>query len=67
MNKFVQDADWFRQYMPFAYDGVVVSYTNRNIIQALGRENHVNKYSMAIKFNAMVRSTRFRGLPIYSW
>ena len=45
----------------FAYDGIVVSYMDKNIINALGRENHVNKYSVAIKFNAMVRTTRFRG------
>lgn len=61
VKKFTDEADWFREYMPFAYDGVVISYTDKNIIKALGRENHVNKYSIAIKFNAMVRSTRFRG------
>lgn len=61
VKKFTDEADWFREYMPFAYDGVVISYIDKNIIRALGRENHVNKYSIAIKFNAMVRSTRFRG------
>lgn len=61
VKKFTEEADYFRTYMPFAYDGIVVSYLDKGIIEALGRENHVNKYSMAIKFNAMVRQTRFRG------
>lgn len=61
VKKFTDEAAWYRDYMPFAYDGIVVSYIDKNIINALGRENHVNKYSVAIKFNAMVRTTRFRG------
>lgn len=58
---FTEEADYFRSYMPFAYDGVVISYLDKYIIESLGRENHINKYSIAIKFNAMVRQTRFRG------
>ena len=61
VDRFVKEADYFRGYMPFAYDGIVVSYLDKQLIQSLGRENHVNKYSIAIKFNAMTRQTRFRG------
>lgn len=61
VNKFTKEAEWFRDYMGFAYDGVVISYINKNIINFLGRENHVNKYSIAIKFNPKVRTTHFRG------
>ena len=51
----------FRDYMQFAYDGIVVSYTDKNIINFLGRKNFVNKYSVAIKFGALIKKTRFRG------
>ena len=50
-----------RNMMPFMYDGVVISYRNPEIIKALGRENSINKYSMAIKFNPLVREAIFTG------
>ena len=59
--KFVKEAEALRPMMPFMYDGVVINYTDPNIIQALGRENSVNKYSMAIKFNPLVRQAVFTG------
>lgn len=59
--KFVKEAEALRPIMPFMYDGVVINYTDPNIIAALGRENSVNKYSMAIKFNPMVRQAIFTG------
>ena len=59
--KFVKEAEQLRPIMPFMYDGVVVSYTDPKIINFLGRENSVNKYSMAIKFNPMVRQAVFTG------
>ena len=37
------------------------SYTDQYLINALGRQNHVNKYSVAIKFGSIVKLTRFRG------
>ena len=61
VKQFVEDADWYRDYMPFAYDGVVVSYVDPTLVKTLGRENHINKYSIAIKFSPKVRQTRFRG------
>ena len=61
INEFTKTAEKMRGFMNFAYDGVVVSYTDRNLIEFLGRVNHINKYSIAIKFNPAVRYTRFRG------
>lgn len=59
--KFVKEAERIRPIMPFMYDGVVVSYADPRIIQALGRENSVNKYSVAIKFNPLVKQALFTG------
>ena len=59
--KFVKEAEQMRPMMPFMYDGVVISYRDKNIIKALGRENSINKYSMAIKFNPLKREAIFTG------
>lgn len=61
VKKFVEEAEYMRSFLPFMYDGVVVSYINESIRKSLGRENSVNKYSMAIKFNAMKKQTIFLG------
>ena len=59
--KFVKEAEAMRNMMPFMYDGVVISYRDPKIIEALGRENSINKYSIAIKFNTLVREAVFLG------
>lgn len=59
--KFIKEAETIRNIMPFMYDGVVISYRDPKIIKALGRENSINKYSMAIKFNPLVREAIFLG------
>lgn len=59
--KFVKEAEQMRPMIPFMYDGVVISYRDKNIIKALGRENSINKYSMAIKFNPLKREAIFTG------
>lgn len=59
--KFVKEAETMRAMLPFMYDGVVISYRDPKIIEALGRENSINKYSMAIKFNPLVREAVFIG------
>lgn len=59
--KFVKEAEAMRSVLPFMYDGVVISYRDPKIIKALGRENSINKYSMAIKFNPLSRETIFTG------
>lgn len=59
--KFVKEAEILRNILPFMYDGVVISYRDPKIIKALGRENSINKYSIAIKFNPLVREAIFTG------
>ena len=59
--RFVQEAETMRPMLPFMYDGVVISYRDPAIIEKLGRENSINKYSMAIKFNPLVREAIFTG------
>jgi len=59
--KFVKEAEAIRDIMPFMYDGVVVHYVDPQIRQMLGRQNSVNKYSMAIKFNPTVKDAIFTG------
>lgn len=61
IKRFVEEAEYMRNFMPFMYDGVVVSYIEDDLIQSLGRVNAVNKYSIAIKFNPLKKITTFRG------
>jgi NAD-dependent DNA ligase len=61
IKNFVEEAQAFRDYADFLYDGIVVSYLDEGIRQRLGRENYINKYSMAIKFNPMSKLTTFLG------
>jgi len=61
VKRFVEEAEYMRSFLPFMYDGVVVSYTDPAIVQRLGRFNSVNKYSIAIKFNALKKQTIFTG------
>lgn len=61
VKKFTEEADAFRDYALFMYDGVVVSYLDPIKIVKLGRKNSVNKYSIAIKFPSNVKRTIFTG------
>lgn len=61
INKFVKEMESIRDYMPYMYDGVVISYVDKGIRYKLGRSNFVNQYSMAIKFNPVKKYTVFRG------
>lgn len=61
IKKFAEEAIGARPYLNFMYDGIVVSYLDENIREALGRENFINKYSMAVKFDPMKKLTIFRG------
>lgn len=58
---FASNAEMMRYAVPFMYDGVVVSYRDPKIRNALGRENSINKYSIAVKFNPLKKETVFRG------
>ena len=61
IKKYVEEAEFARSYLQFMYDGVVLSYYDPVIRHTLGRVNSVNKYSVAIKFNALKKQTIFRG------
>lgn len=59
--QFLEEADYMRSTMNFAYDGIVVSYTNENMKMVLGRKNSIDGWSMAVKFNAKSKNTFFLG------
>ena len=59
--KFVEDAEKIRPYVGFMYDGVVVSVTDPELKAMMGRVNSVDKWSIAIKFNASIKETMFLG------
>lgn len=61
VKQFTESAEIIRKILPYMIDGVVISFTDPNKIAALGRENSVNKYSMAIKFNPSKARTVFIG------
>lgn len=61
IRKFVKEAEYARSFIPFMYDGVVVSFIENDMREKLGRKNFVNKYSMAIKFEPLKKQTEFLG------
>lgn len=61
VKRFVEEAEMMRDFIPYMYDGVVISYDEPKIRKQLGREHSVNKYSIAIKFSALKKSTIFTG------
>lgn len=58
---FVEECEYYREFLPYMIDGVVVSYIDQEIIKLLGRKNSINKYSMAIKFTPLKKLTTFLG------
>lgn len=61
IKKFVEEAKAAREYLDFMFDGVVVSYMDEGIRAKLGRENYINKYSVAVKFDPLTKITTFLG------
>ena len=61
IKAFWDEAKVARDYLDFMYDGIVVSYLDENIRNKLGRKNYINKFSMAVKFDALEKQTIFRG------
>lgn len=61
IKRFVDEAKYARQYLNFMFDGVVVSYLDEDIRNKLGRENFINKYSIAVKFDPLSVLTTFLG------
>ena len=58
---FLDEAKLARNYLNFLYDGIVVSYVDEKLRETLGRKNHINKFSMAVKFDPLEKQTIFRG------
>lgn len=61
VREFTKSSEAIRPILPYMIDGVVISFTDPEKIQKLGRINFVNKYSMAIKFNPRNARTYFTG------
>lgn len=61
VKQFVESAEIIRKVLPYLIDGTVISYIDPEKIEKLGRQNSVNKYSMAIKFNPRKVRTIFLG------
>lgn len=61
VKQFTESAEAIRPILPYMIDGVVISFTDPEKIAKLGRENSVNKYQMAIKFNPRKVRTIFMG------
>lgn len=61
VKQFTESAELIRPILPYMIDGVVISFIDPVKIKTLGRENSVNKYSMAIKFNPKKVRTLFLG------
>ena len=61
VKKFTQEAEYMRDSLDFMYDGVVVSFTDPDVIRTLGRVNDKDQWSMAIKFNASAKTAYFTG------
>ena len=61
IKKYVEEAYVARNYLDFMFDGVVISYLDNNIRAKLGRENFINKYQVAVKFDAESKLTTFLG------
>lgn len=61
IKAFWDEAKIARDHLNFMYDGIVVSYVDEDIREALGRKNYINKFSMAVKFDPLEVQTVFRG------
>lgn len=61
VKQFRDSAERVRSTLPYLIDGIVISFTDKDKINRLGRVNSVNKYSMAIKFNPKRVRTIFTG------
>ena len=61
IKKFVEEAEYARQYLPFMYDGVVFEFYDPTIREYLGRDSSIDRYKVAVKFNPMKKQTVFRG------
>lgn len=61
INRYTQEAEFARDYIPFMYDGIVAEFYDPRIRKLLGRKNSINEYAMAVKFNPIKKKSIFRG------
>ena len=61
MKRFVEEAEYAREQMPFMYDGVVFEFYDPKIRRRLGRDNYIDRYKVAVKFNPMKKESIFTG------
>lgn len=59
VKKFVEEAESLREYMGFAYDGVVVEFNNKQIRDIMGKRGSIPRYAIAIKFDPLKRTSIF--------
>ena len=59
VKRFVDEAESLREYMDFAYDGVVVEFNDNNIRQMMGKRGNIPRYAIAIKFDPLKRKSIF--------
>ena len=61
IKRYVEEAEYFREWSKFMYDGVVLEFIDPKIREILGRKNSINQYAIAVKFNPLKRLTTFTG------
>lgn len=61
IKKYVEEAEYFKSWSKFMYDGVVLEFSDPEIRRILGRKNSINQYAVAVKFNPLKRITTFTG------
>ena len=61
MQRFVEEAEFAREQLPFMYDGVVFEFYDPKLRRRLGRDNYIDRYKVAVKFNALKKETIFTG------
>lgn len=61
IKRYTEEAEFARQFIPFMYDGIVAEFYDQKIRQMLGRDNSIDQYKMAVKFNPLKRKSVFRG------
>lgn len=59
IKQYMIEVQKMRNYLPFMYDGIVITYLDEDIKEKLGRVNHVDKYSIALKFPSLSKLTKF--------
>lgn len=59
VKQFTDEAESLREYMGFAYDGIVVELNNINMRNIIGKRGSVPRYAIAIKFDPLKRKSIF--------